>query len=458
MKIGIKKWIAILLAAAMLLAASACALEEKPADGDADADRAQVAAKVGGKYDITKGDVMDQYDSLMSMYEYYGMSAPTAEADIETMQDDVLDTLVNAKILLCKAEEQGIELSEEEAAAIETELETQMQGLMTEFSAQAEGEGAADVAKRAEEIFNEQLAAAGMNMDMAAYRAYASDILHENAITEKLAEKVKEQVTVTEDEIKEYYNNLLDTQKADYDETPANYRTDSEAYDMSGGNPVVYAPKGYMRVKTITVSPEKELDEAYTTLSGELDALEAEFGQLFLSDAAANAARIDEIKTEYASKKTEADELYEAYIKDARAKIEEAHAALEGGKSFDEVLAEFGEDDMYKTYPAFVQKGILMLKEGEEATQAKLVEAAQTLEAGAHSAIIQIDDMFYIVSPVGDEPEGTTPLEDVYDAIKDMALTEKAESVWNTQQEEWGNDVSLVQYFEDVYRDVGKAN
>jgi hypothetical protein len=212
-----------------------------------------------------------------------------------------------------------------------------------------------------------------------------------------------------------------------------------------------------MRVKTITVSPEAELSEEYTTLRTALDALEAEYGRLMLDGMEEDAERIAEIKAEYDEKKAEADELYEAYIGSAREKINEAYAALEAGKSFDEALAEFGEDDIYTTYPTFMEKGLLMRKEGEETMDEKLVEAALALEYGEYSGIIQLDDMFYIIMPVADEPDGITPLADVYDVIKEMAASEAAEALWTARQETWNNDTALVTYYEDVYRDIGKG-
>ena len=88
---------------------------------------------------------------------------------------------------------------------------------------------------------------------------------------------------------------------------------------------------------------------------------------------------------------------------------------------------------------------------------AMLVEAALALENGEYSGIIQLDDMFYIIMTVGDEPNGTTPLADVYDEIKAMAANEAAEALWTARQEAWYNDTALVTYNETVYRDIGKS-
>lgn len=458
MKIGMKKWIALLLAAALLLTAAACSLEEKPSDtGYSAKERAKVAVNIGGKYDITKGEIIDQYEYLLTMYSYYGMQAPTADADIESLQDSVIAELVNSKILLYQADKQGITLDDAQKQEVEDTLNSEMQYWFDEFTAQAQSEGATDVDARVRELFNEALANSDMDMDMDEYREYLLEMIEQDAVIAALEASVKAEAAITEEEIQEYYDNLLDIQKEDYNETPGNYATDAEAYVMSGGNPVVYAPKGYLRVKTITVTSDETLDEGYATLRTALDALEAEYGRLMLDGTEDDAERIAEIQAEYDEKKAEADALYEAYIGSAREKINEAYAALEAGQSFDEAMLEFGEDDIYTTYPAVREKGLLMLKEGEGTMDEKLVEAALALENGEYSGIIQLDDMFYIIMTVGDEPNGTTPLADVYDEIKAMAANEAAEALWTARQEAWYNDTALVTYNETVYRDIGKS-
>lgn len=519
MKFQTRKLLALLLAVLMLGMTAACALEDGGTSGVktySARERAKVAAKVGDKYEITKGDVIDTYNNLVQMYEYYGMTAPTEDADIETMQDMAVDSLVSEKLLLYQADQQGVALTDEQLAAVEAELAETMAYWKDQFTAQAESEGAENVEARMVEIFNEQLAASGMNMDMTEYEAYVRDSMVNEAIIAALQEKFKSGVTITDDEVRAYYDNLLATQKEAYAETPASYQSDQEAYEMNGGNPVLFAPEGFLRVRTITVSPAEEVSADYTALITGMDAYEAEYGKLLLEygtellnvqvektgataepetpaaepakgdaaetsteepaegEAAEEAAatykainapteemgkaaeRLAEIVDKYNADKVEADKLYEAYIADAKAKIEEAAKALQDGKTFDEVLKEYGEDDMFITYPVFAEKGILMLREGETTMDAKLVEAALALEKGAFSDVIQVDDMFYIVSPVGDEPAGEKAFADVEEEIRALALAEKAEAAWTEQQTAWTKDTSMVEYIEKVYRDIGK--
>lgn len=464
MKKNLVKLTALLMALVMALALGACQLQEETAkdnlSGDAaddGADNDAVAVSIGDKYNITRGEIAEQYDSLVAMYSAYGMGTPTEDADIESMQDAVVDGLVSQKILLYQADLMGITLTDDEKNGVDADVEDQMAQYMEMFRSQAESEGATDVDTRAVEIFNETLTNEGFNMDMEGFRAYIKDSLTEAAITSRLEEQVKGTVTASEEEAKTYYDDLITTQKETYKETPEDYLGDEEAYEKNGGDPILSVPEGYIRVKSITISPVDAIGEDFSTLSTEMDALEAEYGELFLTDAAANAARLTAIRTEYAEKKVKSDALYETYIAPAREKANKALAALKEGASFDEVLKEYGEDDVYATYPIFVEKGLLMQKGVASSTWTeKMVKAVDVLKDGEYTDILQQDDVFYILQLVGAEPAGDRSYEDVADEMMVCAQSQKAETYWTEQQEAWGNDTSLVTYHEDVYRSVGK--
>ena len=461
MKTKAKKLLALLAALAMLVSMAACQLQE-PADADADQEeipRDAIAATIGDTYNITRGEVEDEYNYLVDEYAAYGQPAPTAEADIESMQDMAMDNLVSRCIFLYQADQMGIELTKEETDGVDADVEDMMAYYNEMFRAQAEAEGAeeADLDARTEEIFNEQLAQANYDMNMSEYREFLHRELTKQARITALENKVKASVSVTEEEARAYYDDLLATQKESYEANPELYLEDQEAYEKFGETAVVVVPEGYVRIKTITISPQEELSADYDTLATQLEELEAEYGKLRLNQTAENAARISEIEKEYAEKSLMADEIYEAYISDARTKAETAYAELEAGKSFDEVLAAYGEDDLYTTYPIFATEGILMQK-GVESTMydQALVDAVAELQNGEYTELINVDDMYFIVQLIGDEEPGERAYADVQEEMERLAQEEKAEEYWTEQQSLWNNDDSLVTYYEDQYRSIGK--
>ncbi|MEN6636687.1 MAG: hypothetical protein ABFC56_12600, partial [Clostridiaceae bacterium] len=106
----------------------------------------------------------------------------------------------------------------------------------------------------------------------------------------------------------------------------------------------------------------------------------------------------------------------------------------------------------------FVDTGLLMYIGGEDTTwNAELVKAVGLLKDGEHTAVIKVDDVFYILQLVGTESAGELSLTDSHDAVKAAAIAKSADAAWNTQLETWQNDKKIVTYFEDIYRAIGKA-
>ena len=386
-----KKALSVLIAVALTLSFAACAgknantasssnaTNSNATASDAtagDATRDEVAVKVGDEYTITKGDIMDEYNYMVSMYSAYGMTAPTADADVEAMQDSVISTLVADKIQLYEAKLLGVTISDEQKAKVEKQVEDQMKYYTDSFRSQAQSEGAADVEARTKEIFQQQLDAAGMKMDVDGFRAYMADQYTNAALKDALKASLTKDVTATDEEVQTYYNNLLKTQKDTYTATPADFGAAAEDYQKNAGDPMLYTPEGYVRVRSISITPTGEVSKDYTALKDELTKLEAQYGAAALAALAdkytakgadASATGIDvtvndikdgaKLVSDYMTKKAAADALYEAFTKDAREKANEAYTSLQAGTKFEDVLKKYGEDSVYTDYPTFVDSG-----------------------------------------------------------------------------------------------------
>jgi hypothetical protein len=298
----------------------------------------------------------------------------------------------------------------------------------------------------------------------------------EEAIKDALKAEITKGVTATDEEIQKYYDDLLKSQKDTYTTTPADFGYAAEDFQMNGGDPMLYTPEGYVRVRSISISPAGEVSKDYTALKDELTAIETKYGTAALTAladkyAAKNAEATDtsinittgEIEggatmvSDYITKKAAADALYEAFVKDARDKANEAVASLDAGTSFQDVLKKYGEDTMYTQYPSFVDSGLLMYVGGTDTTwNEELVKAVGLLKNGEHTGVILVDDVFYILELVGSEPAGEKTLTDAHDSIKAAVVTKNSDALWGTQLETWQNNTKIVKYFEDVYRSIGK--
>jgi parvulin-like peptidyl-prolyl isomerase len=485
MKFTWKQAVSALLAIALMLSFAGCAKKSGTASNSdatasdaqfSDKELAQVAVKIGKDLTITKGDVLDRYNSLIEMYSYYGMAAPTDATDIEAMQDNAVSSLVSEKVQIYEAEQMGIVLTEAEKADVTSKVDAQMESYLSSFRSQAQTEGATDVDARANEIFQEQLTAANMDMDIEGFRAYLTDGYQNEALMAALKTKVTEGVTATDDEVKAYFDNLLATQTDAYTTTPADYLNAAEGYQKSGGDPMLVTPEGYVRVRSITVSPAEDVSQDYTTLKSDMESIANEYGAAALNALAdkytasgkpatdtsvtISAAEInggDKLVNDYLTKKAAADALYEEYVKDARAKANEAYAALQSGTSFTDAMKKYGEDSIYTDYPTFVDTGLLMYVGGTDSVwDAKIVDAVKQLKDGEYTAVIQIDNMFHIIQLVGAEPAATKTLDQVTDEIKAQVIATNADKLWSDTLDKWEKDTSIVTYNKDVYSDIGK--
>lgn len=463
MKRRITRMLAVALCVALALGAAACGEqaaqdEATPTPGQA-ADRDAVAVQIGEDFTVTYGEVADYYDYIVSMMSYYGVSAPTADADIESYQDEAVDGLVAQKKQLYFAKQLGLdELTADEEAEVQAAVDEEMEYYFDMFRSDAEAEGVEDIEARAQELFNEELTASGFEMDYVEFEEYIFEQVAQQKTLEKLQEHVRSAATIGDDDVQAYYDQLLESQTTAYGEDASQYLTDQENFEMNGGDPAVVVPEGFLRVKVVAVAPQEAIDDTYEEKVAQMSEYEAEYGKLMLEDEKANAARLKEIKTLYDALRVETDQMYEAYMADAKAKIEEAKAKLDGGESIDAVLESYGEDAAYTEYALIAEHGRLMAQQsGADDFDDTLRNAALALADGTYSDVLQADDTYYIVYRVGTETAGTRTLDEVREAVEAAALTAEADAVWAEQEAEWDEDDSMVTYHEEVYRSIGKS-
>ena len=475
-----KKFIAILVCAVMLFGLVACnedgtideqkvsevitqaqaaaASAEGSSSAKAELDRDAVAVKVGDR-EITAGEIQDSYEQYVEMYEYYGYSAPDNDADIETLQDQIVDGLVADEIKLYKAQELGCDqLSEEQLKELDetvAEEEAQLIGYYAEEA--ADGATEDEIRETAIQNINAELEASGWGMDFAGYMEYVRDYYKKSYILDNLEKKVKDGATVSDDDAKAKYNELIESQKAAVAEDPSSYFSNEYDYEVNASDvPMIVSPEGYARIKVLSVFPQEALSSDYDSLANEMTSLEAEYGKLVLSGSE-DKARIAEIEKDYASKKAESDSLMKEHITQAKAKIEEAYAKLQAGADFDTVSAAYNEDVSVENYPVVKQKGWLLWKDGDDGMWDEAIRnAAKQLKAGEYSGVIQIDDEFHIVYMVGDEEAKEMTYDEASELIKMYALAEAQNTLWEETQEEWEQDKSIITLYEDAYRMIGK--
>ena len=153
-----------------------------------------VLAKVGD-IKITRGDVDELTDPYLQQYgSDYDTNADIAD-QVKELRVQAINLLVEQKLMYKKAEELGILPTEEEVNA-ETEkyIESQKESL------------------GGEDAFNTALQNAGMTLEE--YTEKLSENIEGNLINTKVTDEIFKDITISDDDIKAYYDEHLDSFKS----------------------------------------------------------------------------------------------------------------------------------------------------------------------------------------------------------------------------------------------------
>lgn len=447
------------LALAVCLAATGCSLVSV----DEEKDKAQIVAKVGD-LQITKGEYVEYFEQVYNMYLQYGYDPAGTDEELSTFQQNVLDDLIYDKMYIYQAKLQGYtELTEEDKATLEESYKNADDIIYGEALAQAEAEFAEDpdidVDARAAELFPEVCEYyVGERMTREEFKPWWEEQSKDGLLTDRMVQDFNDTITVTPEEVRAEYEEQLASVKTTMAETPGTYKTEQESYEKYDGMPSLYTPEGYRRVKHILITAEEELDAAYSDFEIDMQELQMELGQLTLAGEEENAARIAEIKTEYADLTQKSAAMLEAWLAPMRAKAEEAYAKLQGGASFEDVMAQYTSDEEFINYDVFKQNGKLMSSYESTPDWSEAVKTATMAltQPGSYTALVQDDDGFHILQYVSNETPGDRAYEEVQDMIEADTLSAKQSEEWNALMEAWVADTTLVERFVSLIADVGK--
>ena len=170
---------ALLLCALLLLSLVGCLEKAEKGEGDVQPAVTEVPAEDDGAPEdtsaadalpaITLGDLTVTVGELRSLYNYwvelnsyYGLAAPSTAEEIKQIKDMGLEWLLSSKVLLWKAQQMGIELTEEKREQIDRQVEERINEYIAEFTDQAQndlGEAAtaAEVALKAREYLRKDV-------------------------------------------------------------------------------------------------------------------------------------------------------------------------------------------------------------------------------------------------------------------------------------------------------------
>ena len=464
-----KKLLALLLCALLTLGTVGCLEKEDEAKPAATAAPAVdtsaedvLPAFTLGDITVTVGEVRSSYNSIVEYMGYYGMSAPSTAADIKQYKDMIIEDLLNAKVLPWKAQQMGVELTQEK----KNEVARKVEELLTEYAADYLDDAKAELGENASAAELALKARSYLEKDVESYFGYpfsqwleeVTTSYEESALTELLQEQFNKGVTVTEEQARAWFKTELETQKDSFTKDYTAYKQQAEDYALGESDiPALYTPEGFAQMQVINFDVDAADSAAYSANELEMTNLEAEYGKLILRGQ--DEARQAEILTRY----QELQAANEKLLKKTMEKADEARADALAGMDFTEIYTKYAKLEGTMGYAGYVENepkrnGVVTFYTGEKDADwpEQVWNVAKAMKEGEISELLQVGDTFYLIKRLKDLPAGETGFDDDPAAFTAAALAAKQAEEWSAVQEEWTKEArNAAVFYEDNYASVG---
>ena len=427
MKATVAKVLGLTLVLALVL--SGCNLIEIDAKMQADEEIAAIDknySTVAATYDggeITVGEAVGDFNSMYSemyyMYSYFGI-AMGHEQEHEIIEE-TLAQHVRAEIAAAHYDAEH-SLSEEEIEELAAPAQESYEQNLEYAMESVEGENDKQRAENA----RVSLRAAGMDYDS----IYDNAVL--NAKRDAMEELLRDEIAeLTDEELQAAFDEKVAEQQESF--------TDGSSFEsaMTGEDEIIcWVPDGYRTVKHILVKPSDEVMNAYTSAvsaqrsaQSELDSLNEELEAANDDEAADNERTAEEIQADIDAAEAELADCESAVADAAQACLDEVkdvtdeiYGRLEEGESFEDLIAEYGEDPGMQNEPTMT-RGYYVSSESTS-WEANFRDAAMALnQVGDYTAEPVVSGSgVHIIAYTADVLGGEVELDEVRDALYEEAL------------------------------------
>jgi len=370
----------------------------------------QVVATVNGE-EIYR----HQVDEMVEMYAAsYGIDPESTDENMqaayEELKRSVLDSLITNELMLQKAPELGITLTDEEIQSNKDQADDLFVSRKEEIRNLVEEEAKVDASidVEAESAARYEDFVQSMDSTPESYAEY----LNEMAIVTDVQTYMYEQADLPEQEIKDWYDNALEVQQDEMENNPQAF----EAY-VHQRNIYTYVPEKTIAVKQVLLTFKDE----------ELVAQATELYSAGQEEAAMEVLQpeIDKVMPEAVKAKLRLDE----------------------GEALDDVIADVGEDPAMTEDPTNVYG--YLVGESTERYLPEFSEAALALEnVGDTSEPVITYYGIHILQNIKVYEEGVIPYEDAKDQIIDALRPEKEQAKFTEMDAQWKEEAEIVYYYE----------
>ena len=347
-------------------------------------DRNIVVAKVNGE-EIKKGDVLDQYVSSYGQTEEYD----------EDIMKNILESMIEDRLLKQKAKAAGYEVNDEALKQAQEEYEQAINDYAKSLEEEAgkDADPNTDYKKKAREDYENYIKLSGMTMDE------YMNLIAEYVVLDKYIDELTKDLTVSDSEIEEYYNEELEFQK----EYPS------------------LAPY-YSTVTVVTEPAVRRVKHVLIKLSDE------------------DTKEISNLRTE--GKNDEADALREEKLKTIESKARDVLKKALDGENFDILVEKFGEDPGMKSEEN--KDGYKMYRDAS--MMEEFLKASFAMKEGEISDLVATDYGYHIIKVYEATEDKVESLDKVREDIRNALLKSKKNEKYEELMEQWLKEADIKKY------------
>ncbi len=383
-----------------------------------------VAATVNG-VERTQSNVDIIYSNLYSSYSTYIAYGYLTESDLAGM---ALDYAVQLEVMRQQATALGYtNFSEEELAQLEADTDTQWEELVSYVESSLYG--------LSDDATDEEKSTARLNalayLESVGYTR--DDMLKEgkdNLWFDKLYAYMVEGADVTDEEVDNYFNELVLQDETAYKDDIATY----EMYTQYYGYPAYYTPAGYRSIVQILLPVDEALLNTYTELAAKLE------DQISAAEAGEEAT---EETTEEPVTQEQVDEAAAAVLASVQPTVDEIMEKYNAGTPFADLIAEYNTDPGMQNEP-YKTEGYSVHMDSVVWDPAFVKAAFSVKNVGDVSAPVLGSYGVYLVQYLRDVPSGAVELTDELRAslYEEMVATSEDE-LFDQKMDVWMNEAQI---------------
>ena len=337
--------------------------------------------------DITFGDFLREYKYFLERSGYENDTDGSNADTIKQARQQVIDAIIEDRIVRAKFAEYGMTLTDEEEADIRSQVESGVESIKTSLrSTLASADDSLtdeELTAQADEKFQKILDDCGLTMD----NLYSWQEI--TVIKQKLTDEIGKDATYSYEKAEEQMSALIDSLKSQYESDPATY------YGQTYAN--IWIPEGSRAVKGILVG----FNSTVYSLMQQLRS---------------------------ANRNDDADEYRHDKLADIQNKYDEIMAKVNAGEDFDKLMEDYGEDG---------GNGTFLVTPGTEVYGKEFEECVMGIENPGDVATAITDFGYYIVKYVDEVTVNEDTLRASTEDLQAYLLENEKAKLYSEEYEKW---------------------